>query len=85
MNCLLLIVLGIYWGNLFIITYLSTHTVYQYEILFFFSLWGGGNMAIMENGYRKTKCFKLSKKTEKLLNKQPTHAIAKCTLTGLVQ
>ena len=30
-------------------------------------------------------CFKLSKKTEKLLNEQPTHAIAKCTLTGLVQ
>ena len=30
-------------------------------------------------------CFKLSKKSEKLLNEQPTHAIAKCTLTGLVQ
>ena len=30
-------------------------------------------------------CFKLSKKTEKLLNEQPTYAIAKCTLTGLVQ
>ena len=30
-------------------------------------------------------CFKLSKKTEKLLNEQPTHAIAKCSLTGLVQ
>ena len=29
-------------------------------------------------------CFKLSKKIEKLLNEQPTHAIAKCTLTGLV-
>ena len=30
-------------------------------------------------------CFKLSKKVEKLLNEQPTLAIAKCTLTGLVQ
>ena len=30
-------------------------------------------------------CFKLSKKTEKLLNKQPTYVTAKCTLTGLVQ
>ena len=30
-------------------------------------------------------CFKLSKKTEKLSNKQLTHAIAKCTLTGLMQ
>ena len=30
-------------------------------------------------------CFKLSKKIEKLLNEQLTHAIAKCTLTGLVQ
>ena len=46
-------------------------------------------MAILENGYRKTKfsmrfccCFKLSKKIEKLLNEQPTLAIAKCKLTG---
>ena len=30
-------------------------------------------------------CFKQSKKTEKLSNQQPTHAIAKCILTGLVQ
>ena len=30
-------------------------------------------------------CFKLSKKIEKLLNKQPTHDIAKCTLTDPVQ
>ena len=30
-------------------------------------------------------CFKLSKKIEKLVNEQQTHAIAKCTLTGLVQ
>ena len=29
-------------------------------------------------------CFKLSKKTEKLLNGQLTLAIAKCTRTGLV-
>ena len=33
-------------------TYLSTHTVYQYKI-HFFSLFGG-DMAILENGYRKT-------------------------------
>ena len=31
--------------------YLSTHTVYQYKIVF--SLFGG-DMAILENGYRKT-------------------------------
>ena len=30
-------------------------------------------------------CFKLSKKIEKLSYEQLTHAIAKCTLTGLVQ
>ena len=30
-------------------------------------------------------CFKLSKKTEKVSNEQPTHAIIKCTLTDLVQ
>ena len=29
-------------------------------------------------------CFKLSKKIGKLSNEQPTHNIAKCTLTGLV-
>ena len=28
-------------------------------------------------------CVKQSKKTEKLLNEQLTHAIAKCTLTGV--
>ena len=32
-------------------TYLSTHTVYQYKIVF--SLFWG-DMAILENGYRKT-------------------------------
>ena len=30
-------------------------------------------------------CFKLSKKIEKPSNKETTHAIAKCALTGLVQ
>ena len=29
--------------------------------------------------------FKLSRRIEKLSNEQPTHAIAKCPLTGLVQ
>ena len=64
------------------------------SIIYSFSLWGGG-----EGGYGHTGkwiqentifmrfccCFKLSKNTEKLLNKQPTLASAKCTLTGLVQ
>ena len=30
-------------------------------------------------------CFKQSKKTEKLSNEQPTHAIPKCTLAGLLE
>ena len=42
---------------------------------------------VQENIIFKRFCwhFKLSKKTEKLLNEQPTHATAKCTLIGLVQ
>ena len=46
----------------------------------------------MDTGKKKKKnhemltaFFKLSKKIEKLSNKQLTHAITKCTLTGLVQ
>ena len=52
--------------------------------------WGGygriGNW-IQENKIfiRFWCCFKLSEKSEKLSNEQLTHAIAKCTLTGLVQ
>ena len=43
-------------------------------------------MAILENTvFMRFCCLKLSKKIEKLPNEQPTHAIAKCTLTGLVQ
>ena len=71
-------------------TYLSTHTVYQYKIQFFFNYFRGyGHIGkwIQENiiFLRFCCCFKLSKNTEKLLNKQPTLASAKCTLTGLVQ
>ena len=75
--------------------YLSTHTVYWYKI-HFFSLFGGGGGGggyghvgkwIQENIIFKRFCccFKLSKKTEKLSNEQLTHAITKCTLTGLVR
>ena len=51
---------------------------------------GGLDMAILENGYRIIFmrfccCFIPSKKPEKLSKEQPTHATAKCTLTGLVQ
>ena len=73
--------------------YLSTHipinpyTVYQYKILSFF--WGGGGVHIgkwiQENIiFMRFCCFKLSQKIQKLSNEQPTHAIAKWTLTGLV-
>ena len=71
-------------------TYLSTHTVYQYEIYKKSHYFGGyghiekwiqGNIIFM----RFCCCFKLSKNIEKLLNEQPTHTIAKWTLTGLVQ
>ena len=56
-------------------------------------IWGGGGgyghtgKWIQENiiFMRFCSCFKLSKKTEKLFNEQPTHAIAKRTRTLLVQ
>ena len=57
---------------------------------FFLSILGG-DMATLENGYKKTIFMrvccssKLIKKTENLLKVQPTHTLAKCTLTGLVQ
>ena len=52
---------------------------------FFIILGGYGHTGkwIQEN-IRFCCCFTLSKKIEKLVNKQQTHAIAKCT-TGLVQ
>ena len=56
---------------------------------FFFIILGGyGHIGkwIQENIiFMRSCCFKLSKKIEKLSNKETTHAIAKCTLTGLVQ
>ena len=56
----------------------------------FFIIWGGyGQIGkwIQENIIFMSFCccFKLSKKTEKLSNEQPTHSIAKSTLTGIVQ
>ena len=49
-------------------------------------------MAILENGYRKTQfswdfvvVLNWAKRFKKLSNGRPTHVIAKCTLTGLVQ
>ena len=66
------------------IAYLSTHTVYQYKIQFFFLIlrgyghigkWTQENIIFMSF----CCCFKLSKKIEKLLNEQRTHAITKCT------
>ena len=69
--------------------YLSTHTVYQYKIQVFHYFGGYGHTGkwIQENiiFMRFCCCFKLSKKIEKLSNEQPTHAIAKWTLNGLVQ
>ena len=71
---------------LFTVTaYLSTHTVYWYKIQFlhyfgriwpYIAKWIQGNIIFM----RFCCCFKLSKKIEKQLNEQPTHAITKCTL-----
>ena len=68
----------------------TTHTVYQYKIISKIIIWWGyGHIGkwIQENiiFMRFWCCFKLSKMIEKLSNKQPTHTIAKCTLTGLVQ
>ena len=40
------------WLQIALLAYLSTHTVYQYEIPFFPLFWG--DMAILENGSRKT-------------------------------
>ena len=52
-------------------TYLSTHTVYQYKIVFSL-FWGGYSHLgkwIQENIiFMRFCCFKLSKKIEKLLN-----------------
>ena len=59
------------------------------KYIFFINLGGYGHIGkwIQENiiFVRFCCCFKLSKKTEKLLNEQRTRAIAKCTLTGPVQ
>ena len=81
---------GTFPPNLAEIAYLSTHTVCRYKIqlLFILIIFGGichiGKW-IPENTIfmQFPCCFKLSKNTEKLSNEQPTHAIAKCTLTGL--
>ena len=71
---------------LMVTAYLSTHTVYQYKInknLIIGGGGGGGDMAIgqliQENIiFMRFSCwFKLNKKTEKLLNEQTTHTIAK--------
>ena len=71
---------------------LSTRTVYQYKIqlLFFLIVLGGyGHTGkwIQEHiiFMRFCCCFKLSKNIEKLSYEQLTHAIANCSLTGLVQ
>ena len=69
------------------VTYLSTHTVYQFKVRKKIMGGGGGGgygyigKLIQENiiFMRFCDCFKLSKKIEKLLNKQPTHTLAKCT------
>ena len=73
-----------------LIAYLSTHTVYQYKILFFLHYFGGYGRTgkwIQENiiFMRFCCCFKLSKMIEKLSNEQPMKAITKCTLAGQVQ
>ena len=79
------------WLQIASLAYLSTHTVYWCKMSFFSPLFWG-DMAILEKWIQENIifmrfccCFKLSKKTEKLLNEQLTHIIAKCTRTGLVQ
>ena len=72
-----------------LISYLSTKTVYRYKIFLKIIILGGcGHIAkwIEESiiFMRFCCCFKLRKKIEKLLNEQLTHAITKCTWTGLV-
>ena len=69
--------------------YLSTHTVYLYKNFKKSLFWGGyGHTGkwIQENiiFMRFCCCVEQSKKIEKLSNEQLTHAIAKCTLTGLI-
>ena len=84
-------ILSRHWPFIHTLPYLSTHTVYQYKILFFSLIilgrYGHIGKWIQEIiiFMRFCCCFKLSKKTEKLSNKQPRYAIAKCTLIGLVQ
>ena len=69
--------------------YLSTYTVYLYKIQFFHYLRGIWPYWKMDTGkhnfHEILLLFYTAKKIEKLSNEQPTHAIAKCTLTGLVQ
>ena len=71
------------------LSYLSTHTVCQCKIQFFFLIILGGyghiGKWIQENTIfmRFCCCFKLSKKIEKLSNEQPMNAIIKFTLAVL--
>ena len=71
------------------IAYLSTHTVYQHKIQFlhyFRGIWPYWKMDTGKHHFHEILLlFKLSKKTEKLLNEQPVNAITKCTLAGLLQ
>ena len=68
---------------------INLYSLPVWNTFFFIILGGYGHTGkwIQENiiFMRFCCCFKLSKKTEKLLNEQLTHIIAKCTLTGLVQ
>ena len=73
-----------------VVTYQSTHTVYQYKIHFFHyfgGIWPHRKINTGKHNFHEILLlfFKLSKKIEKLSNEQQTHAIAKCTLIGLVQ
>ena len=62
-------------------------TSIKYKKIIILERYGHTGKWIQENTIFMRFCcyFKLRKKTEKLLNEQPTLAIAKCTLTGLVQ
>ena len=70
-------------------SYLSTHTDYQSKIYknHYFGGFGRTGKWIQENVIFMRFFVVVLKwvKTEKLLNEQPAHAIAKCTLTGQVQ
>ena len=73
-----------------VVTYLSTHSVHPYKNFknhYLGGIWPNRKTVTGKHNFHEILLlfFKLSKKIEKLSNEQQTHAIAKCTLIGLVQ